>query len=159
MRRRAGIDHHSPTLLNTHTRALIETLWNRPLRTKAAHLHIGGEAYAHQLALGTFAGLLSTQTLVADVLHSLFHSVRVVSTVINRARRHLMRELFRFDKVDFAHFGWILAQLMCYKVYSPLNEMCCLGTTGPTIGIRRGFIRHYGVATGVNHWNVIAATQ
>jgi len=71
MWRSAGIDHHGAISLNTYTRALIVTLWTSSFGAIAAALHIGGEANAHQLALGTLAGLLSAQILVADDLHSL----------------------------------------------------------------------------------------
>src|SRR2546425_1862445 len=157
VRGRASVDHHSATLLNTHACTLIDALWNSSLWTKAANFHIGGKANAHQLTFGTLAGLLSAQILVIDDLHSLFLGPRVVATVINRARRHLMRELIRFDKVDLTHFGWIFAKFTCHQVHGPLYEMRSLGTTSSTISIRRSFIRQNGVATRVDHWNVIAA--
>src|SRR5712691_10563838 len=60
VRRRAGIDHDSATLLGSHTRTLVETNRCGPLGAKPADLNVGGDTNAHQLAIGPFPSLFRT---------------------------------------------------------------------------------------------------
>src|SRR6266404_4370172 len=157
--RRTGVDHYGTTLLNSYARTLIQTNRRGPLGPKAADLNIRGDADAHQLALGTFSGLLSTQIPVVHDRQGLIQSLLVFTGVIHRPGSRLVRELIRLDEVDSTHPHRILAQLMCHHIHYPLRDVGRLRTARPSIGICGSLIRKDDISTEMDVFNVVSTTR
>src|SRR5574340_1102818 len=102
---RAGIHEDSTAVFDTHTRALVETDRQRAFGTNAARLDVGGDANAHQLALGTLLSLLSAQVLVVDEAQCFIQGSLVVTAVIYSAGGRLVRELIRLKEIEPAYFS------------------------------------------------------
>src|SRR5258708_5204742 len=125
MRRRASVDHHGATLLDTHTGTFIKANRRSPFRSNTTDLDIGGYADAHQLTFGTLSSLFGTQALVIRDLQGFVQGKFVVAGIINCSGSRLIWELLRLDEVDSTYLNRVLAQFSCHKVRDSIYLQTC----------------------------------
>src|SRR6266849_7069341 len=155
MRRRAGVDHHVATGLDTYTSTLVESNRQRTFRTNPASLDVGRDTNAYELTFSAFLSLLSTQAFVVCYLQGFIQRTLIVTTIIYRSSSRLIWKLVWLDEIKPAYFCRVLAQFARHQVHGPLNDVGCLGTTSSTIGIRRCFIREDKISAEMYCRNVI----
>src|SRR5258708_28360564 len=159
MGRRASVDHHGATLLDTHTRAFIKSNRRRPFGSEPTDLDIGGYADAHQLTLGTLSSLFGTQALVIRDLQGFVQGKFIVAGIINCPSSRLVWELLWLDEVDSTYLYRVLAQFTRHQVHDSLYYVGRLGSSGSTIGICRSLIREDGVGAKVKVPDIISTTR
>src|ERR1700730_13417166 len=137
MRGRARVDHYRATLLDTHTRTLIQTNRRRSLGAKAADLDVGGYTNAHQFAITrcTPSSLFSTQALVIGNLKRLIQCTLVVASVVDGSGSRFVRELIWLNKVEPSYLSRIFPQFTGHQVYGSLSNKCGFRTARTTIRI------------------------
>src|SRR5579885_2585814 len=159
MRRRTCVYHNGATLLDSHTRALIEADRSRTFRAKAADLDVGREANTHQLAVAssTPAGLFRAQVLIVRYLKRFVQRPLVVTCVIDCPGSRLVGELIWFDEVESAHLSRVFPQLARHEVNSALGNIRRFWAACSSICISGNFVGKDDVTTEVNIWNIVSA--
>ena len=140
-----------------------------PLRRgDAAHLDVGAQPDAEELAAVARIGLLRGERRVVDHLEGLVHRRLVVAGVdvdlgaaAGRAetRRVLVRELVGRDEVAPADLRPVHADLRREQVHRPLDDVGRLGPAGAAVGVDERGVRVDAGHLGVDVRDLVAARQ
>ena len=134
----------------------------------AAHLDVGREAHAEELAAALGLGLLGGEVLVAGGREGLVHGRLVVAGVdrdLGAARRRVeagrirVRELVGLDEVAAADLGAVHADLGREQVHRPLDDVGRLGPAGAAVRVDERGVRVDAGDLGVDVRDLVAARQ
>src|SRR5262249_39369186 len=87
----------------------------------------GRNADAHQLAAGSFLGLLAAQVLVADHVHGFAERPAIVAAVVVPTEGRAIWEAVRLDEVFLRDLSGVVVHLVGYQVGLALDGVARFG--------------------------------